>query len=371
MDLELHEAWKRYPDRPCNKITYFIPMTFGIDYDASLGTYQVNVSEEVARRVRKWLVAQCPDLNGRFNAVILHYQGGSHSPRKNIDHWQAEQIIDAIRQSGRTCILWDWKGSQLEGCVRVPDQLWGGFGDGDAETMAAMIRLCEAFVGIDSGPGKVASSTTTPSLIVWTAHFPLRYHDPAENTTHLVRHDWRESCPIEGDPGREAYFRSNYDFISYRGEHDLVGQTCRWLEKTLGFTWTPPLIPVIVPPTVRAAVWVLAKLQYLVGDLSRVRIFVSAEMGDKEALEAADLYFAHSFIATISAKYPVHMGPEKPCNTRGHYLYVSDGFRNGVHYLVPDAVSQLPMKTVRDWLPDVPTDEEMIRKLPRHLLLCQ
>ncbi len=105
--------------------------------------------------------------------------------------------------------------------------------------LTATISLADAFVGIDSGPGKIASATDTPSLICWTGHHPLRYHDPAPNTTHLIPEDWNklppldcmaDSLPLFLDAAR--FFTRNYKFITYR-PGELAQEACRWLRETL------------------------------------------------------------------------------------------------------------------------------------------
>ena len=102
-----------------------------------------------------------------------------------------------------------------------------------------VIGRAAAFVGIDSGPWKVASATDTPTLICWTGHHPLRYHDPAPNTTHLIPEDWHGMTPFSGKPYFSSaehdafeYFVANYRHRTYQ-PGELAKEACRWLKETL------------------------------------------------------------------------------------------------------------------------------------------
>ena len=369
VDLDLEDSYVHFADRPSSKTVFNLRLQFGLDYDPECGGYEIRVHLPVMAHAERWLRSVAkpeimyhngePRDTGLFRAVFLHYRGGSSKQRKDIEHWQAEVIVNAIRQSGRTPILLDWSDSPLD-AVRVPDKVWGGFGNGDAEIMAAMIRQGEAFVGIDSGPGKVASATDTPSLIVWTKHHPARYHDPAENTEHLIPSDWRGMQPIEWDIEREKFFEANYHYRTYQGEHGMVGEVVEWLRETLHWNdWQDPGVTFVVPGRLESAVWVMAKIRNIAGK-RKADCVVCREPG---ADEAAEFLRSFGFFRTVKVgPLSVHHGPEKPQNTRGHYLYVSDGQRDGYHWLVPDAVMQLG-KPLSDWLPEVPADFEMVQNM--------
>lgn len=95
----------------------------------------------------------------------------------------------------------------------------------------AVISQCEAFIGIDSGPGKCASATNTPSLIIWTGHHPSPFHDPAPNTTHLVPQGFHGMHPVYNDPGVVSWFDSHYNIRHY--QNDLSEQVHLWLQEVL------------------------------------------------------------------------------------------------------------------------------------------
>jgi hypothetical protein len=373
--LDLEDSYLHFSDRPSNKTVFNLKLLFGLDYDPACGGYEVNVGNEVYCRMLRWYnsIGAAPiGALPPYRAVILHYRGGNSKPRKDLEHWQAEVVLDAIRQAGRTPILWDWHGSLAEiknkQVITIPDSVWGGFGHGDAETMAAMIRLSEAFIGIDSGPGKVASATACPSLICWHGHHPARYHDPAPRTTHLIPADWRGMSPIEWDADREAFFRANYYHRTYQGEHGLVHQIVEWLREHLHEKIVDSGVSFVIPATIMSAAWAMSKVRNIAGSRP-FEIMVSSTADEEAAIKtAAFIHETFPFVTKVKCKnVPVHMGPDLPQNTRGHYLYVSDGLRLPYHFLIPDQMIQTG-RGLADWLPDSPIDWDAVKMLPDRVL---
>ncbi len=110
--------------------------------------------------------------------------------------------------------------------------LWGHSEPGvsDAETLAAIIARAKAFIGIDSGPSKVAATTGIPCLVIWTGHHPVQHFDPMPNVTHLVPKNHRRLLPAQG--GREAaeWFERNYHLARYDGREDVPERVAKWLK---------------------------------------------------------------------------------------------------------------------------------------------
>jgi FkbM family methyltransferase len=241
------ENYNRYADRPCSKVTNCLKEVFGLDWEADLGRYQICVGDRAYVRAMKWMDAagvkvMADSLSARAKAVVLHYEGNTSTGKKNLTHDEAKIICDMAIRAGRKVILLDWdRRSPLPDdrdilCPRCGhDDIWGGFGSGDAETIAALIGMCEAFIGIDSGPGKVASATTTPSLICWKGHHPLQFHDPAENTLHLIPANWRDQPPVSGDLARAEFFKKHYRFVDYPPESGPASMARAWLARELNF----------------------------------------------------------------------------------------------------------------------------------------
>jgi len=237
-DFGWYENYNNYTDRPCTKITNALHEVCGIDYDLSLARYSVSYTPEESLRAKSWLTnaAQCQTLaNGRLNAVIIHYEGNTSPEKKNMDHGTIRHLCSNLRRCGFVPVVLDFDGrSPVVDHKTVfnpgvgPGDIWGNFGSGEASVIAALIDAASLFVGIDSGPGKVASSCSTPTIIVWKDHHPIQFHDPAPNTLHLVPAN--HVVPPSHIPEIQAYFAAHYKFTTYGHLHyDLSEQVRRIL----------------------------------------------------------------------------------------------------------------------------------------------
>ena len=229
------ENYNGYSDKPNSKITNCLAEEFHIPYDAILGRYEIHYTPDECDRAREWLadVGVKRLSNGRFQAVGLHYEGNTSTEKKNIGHHFARAVCEAVVGVGGKVILFDWdRRSPIPDGVNVinpgvgPSDLWGNFGSGDAGMIAAVVDQLSGFVGIDSGPGKIASATDTPTVIVWTGHNPLQFHDPAPNTLHLVPEGFDGTAPISGDRERLAFFLKSYQHETY-AKNGLGFALCR------------------------------------------------------------------------------------------------------------------------------------------------
>ncbi len=210
--LGWYENYNRYPDRPNSKITNCLREVFGLDHDESLGRYECDVSTDAMQRAVGYLesIGAERDAGGKYNVVLFHYEGNTSQHKKNLGHWQVKALCDLAIRCGRIPVILDWDGRSplpdgrtifCPGCGG--DDIWGGFGSGDASTIAALVQRAQAYVGIDSGPGKIASATPrpgtaeTPVLICWKKHHPIQFHDPAPNTVHLIPANHAGLPPID------------------------------------------------------------------------------------------------------------------------------------------------------------------------------
>lgn len=226
VQIILYDTWSNWHDRPNTRVSSCLHERFGLEWDASCGRYEINVSEQAYYQTEK-IVPPC--------AVAIHYEGDSSPLRKNLSHLQAEFICKLVEKSGRVPLLLDWRdksplvsSSGITTVGRYPFSLkWGG----NAEMNCAVISQCEAFIGIDSGPGKCAGATETPSLVVWTGHHPAEFYDPVPNVTHLVPVGYHGLEPICNDSGVIKWFESNYNIRMYNG--DPVDEIRIWLLETL------------------------------------------------------------------------------------------------------------------------------------------
>lgn len=216
----LYDTWANWHDRPNTRVSSCLHECFGLGWDAECGRYQINVSRKAADDAKKVLQAD--------NLVAVHYEGDSSPTKKNLTHKQADQICRHISELGYIPIVLDWRVKcPLEYRKMRAPAAWGR----DAEMVCAVISQCRAFVGIDSGPSKCASSTDTPALVVWTGHSPIAFHDPADNTTHLAPIGYNGCYPIVTDRKVVDWFEAHHNILWYG--HDPVGEIKLWLEKTL------------------------------------------------------------------------------------------------------------------------------------------
>jgi len=202
----LYDTWCNWTDRPNTRVSSCLHEVFDLPWDPECGRYRVDVSPSVAR----WATDVVPP-----RSVAFHYQGDSDKARKDLTDLEAMAVCECIRDMGRTPYI-------------LGRHIPKGY---DAEVNCAIIAQCEAFVGIDSGPSKCASATDTPALVVWTEHSPLPFHDPADNTTHLVPVEYSGCEPVVTDQKVKDWFESHHRMRWY--EHDPVPEIKAWLAEVL------------------------------------------------------------------------------------------------------------------------------------------
>lgn len=220
VQLLLFNKWYGFTDRPNTQVARCLKDRLDLSWDPACGEYLVKVSLDSLSAVQTLLGGD----PRRF--VALHYEGDSAQDKKNLTDGQAEEICWAIENLGYEPLILDWR----KRCglpdkyrkLRTPKH-WGG----DAEMVTAIISQCSAFVGIDSGPAKCASATTTPSMVIWRGHHPAEFHDPAPNTIHLCPVGYHDLAPVCGDPGVVRWYEDHYNTRLYR--NDLVIGVQAWL----------------------------------------------------------------------------------------------------------------------------------------------
>ncbi len=230
VQIVLYETWAGWKDRPNTRVVSCLHEQFGLDWDPECARYQVNVSPEVERGAKAYVngVETIRQSKLARQWVAVHYQGDTAREAKDLSHTQADQICQVIEKLGYYPVILDWRNrSQLPYRRLTSPNSWGR----DAEKVCAVIRQCAAFVGIDSGPGKCASTTEIPSAIIWTGHHPAQFHDPAPNTTHFVPEGYHKAAPVWGDAEVAAWFEWHYKIWPYR--QDPVREIETWLKEVL------------------------------------------------------------------------------------------------------------------------------------------
>jgi len=362
-----YENYCKYTDRPNSKITNCLAENFGLNYDLDLGRYEIRIGAVARQKAMDYYQSIGASINGEKAAVVIcHYEGNTSNWRKNLHHFQMQSITDLIRASGRIPVILDWDNrSPLPDqktifCPRpAKDDIWGGFGTGDAEMIAALIHCAEAFVGIDSGPGKVASATNTPSLICWVGHHPIQFHDPAENTLHLIPKDWRSLSPADHG-GVAEYFVRHYQYRTYDGEWGLPGEVRRWLCEVLRFT--PPegssVVPFVLPQGIGDCMWALMKIKAIAGD-KPINVLLNGDANKEVDRRSVPFLSRFPFIKSVNLlDVPIlETGPKN--DEKGRYRYVPDGERGGYHFLIPNTVLERGER-LETWLPEYPVDWAVI-----------
>ena len=221
VELLLYDNWSNWSDRPNTRVSSCLHSIFNMGWDPECGRYQVRVSAESAEAARTLLAG---DTSGR-RCVALHYMGDSSQDRKNLSHEQAAAICAAVEDCGFAPIILDWrKKCPLEKYRRITTPAhWGA----DAEMICAVISQCAGFIGIDSGPAKCASSTETPSLVIWSGHNPIPFHDPAPNTVHLIREGYWDLYPAVTNGSVIEWFERHNEVRWF--DDEFIGGVRNWL----------------------------------------------------------------------------------------------------------------------------------------------
>lgn len=229
IDIHLYDHFAGWTDRPNTRVVSCLHERFGMAWDADCGRYEINLEQEAKESAEAFL----SPFRG-FGVVGIQYQGDSSQHLKNLSHEQAGDLCRAIKECQRIPLLLDWRNrSPLpDGCTIHTtgrfsmSDAWGK----DAQMNAAFIEQCEAFIGIDSGPGKCAAATNTPSLIIWTWHHPSFFYDPAPNVTHLIPENHADIV-VNGCKPVVDWFEKNYNWRTYKG--DPVNEANQWLKEVL------------------------------------------------------------------------------------------------------------------------------------------
>lgn len=353
-----------YPDRPNSKVTNCLRDVFGLEYDPSLGRYECPRGQEKMDRTADYLrsIGCTANGNGTFNAVVIHYEGNTSAHKKNLSHWQAAAFCDTVIRAGRVPVILDWDGrSSLYDQKRIfcpivsEDDIWGGFGSGDAETIACLIQQAEAFIGIDSGPGKISSSTDTPAIHCWKGHHPIQFHDPAPNTTHLVPVTHTRLEPCRDRPEIVQYFKEHYIHRTYTGEHGLVYEVQKWLGEVLGCETAIPSVQFVLPGGIGDCVWALHKIKSVAAGRP-IDIIVSGNANSEIDRRALPFLKRFGFIRSATVlDISVLIDHDSPADALGRYRYVPDGLQGNHHFLIPNAPLEAG-KRLETWLPQHPID---------------
>lgn len=215
MNLSWFECQRSFEAVPSTKPALCLQDVFGIAPDPELFYYAISPTPAAELAADEYLhaITGVDATNGKWPVCVLHYQGNTSSEKKNLTHDVALEVCRSVQSAGLTPVVLDWDHrSPLPDekeifCPHAGHPLWGGFGSGDAGTIAALVSRSQLMIGVDSGPLHVAAATNTPTIGVWTGHLPIRYFDRSHNVTHLVPANWRESMTRQQESVCERYYR--------------------------------------------------------------------------------------------------------------------------------------------------------------------
>ncbi len=376
VDIAFYENYLHEEGVPNSKVVNCLKEVFGLKYDHELSRYDIKIGFVVEERAEKYLQSigckrtenfAFPAYHGPYNAVIIHPQGNTSQHKKNLADWQVKRIIEVVLSANRIPIVLDWDNRCKlidqrtvfnPGCHA--DDIWGGFGSGDAETIAALISLSELFIGVDSGPGKVASATETPSLICWHGHHPIQFHDPAPNTVHLVPDHHRKMTPVDDRPGIYEYFERAYRFRTYAGGMGGLAQAAaEWVGEQLGVPVGPSPIKYVTPNGIGDVAWVLTKIRAINraehGD-QPIRVVLSGNAGNEVDLRSVPFLRRFPFIDSVEVlDVPCLVDRDNPSDAQGRYRYQPDGMQGCHHFLSANGALERGL-TLAEWLPEYPVD---------------
>lgn len=243
INLSWFECQRSFDNVPSTKPALCLTDVFQIAPDPELFYYDIHPTPQAELLAEQYLhdVTGADATNGRWPVCVIHYQGNTSSERKNLSHDVALEVCRSLRSGGITPVILDWdRRSPLPDdreifCPGTGHDLWGGFGSGDAGTIAALIQRSQLCIGVDSGPLHCAGATTTPTIGVWTGHLPIRYFDRADNVVHLVPTTWRENMTR----AQEVVFERMYRYRE-RNAKTLARDICSLASELVGVQFVLP-----------------------------------------------------------------------------------------------------------------------------------
>lgn len=212
--VKLHwpEPQRCYPGMPGTKATRTLLEIFGI----------------APKVVRPWLPDAVSFSRKWPRSVVLHYQGNSSREKKDIPEKAVERLVEFLTRHNVALEVVDTQRKSKLANGPLLEHVRPVVG-----VMPRVIGQADLFIGIDSGPAKLAQLTDTPSIVVWTGMHPYHFAEPVGPVTHLVPSD--HARLLRGDditPGME-YFEANYKYATY-GAGSLAGVLIGQAAETLG-----------------------------------------------------------------------------------------------------------------------------------------
>lgn len=223
IDVQWNEAGFQKQGFPASKVTKSLIEEFDIEPDKSLYKYTINVQSNAKKNARKY-ISELPEPN---KVVIIHNHGKTSTQMKDVDNSIIRELCRKLVWCDCTPVVLDWDNH----CKFTNNQtifspgsghwLWDGR-QGDAGTITALIQQSKLFIGIDSGPLHLAGATETPSLGLWTSHYPSHFYDLCPNVKHLVPRDARRHIRSMEWQKVQRHFENAYRHSYYGSLKDCL-----------------------------------------------------------------------------------------------------------------------------------------------------
>lgn len=163
LDLEWKEGIGTPENLPSTKVVRCLREVFRIEPDPELLRYRFQPTEEDHRNADKLIQMLAPQKG----IVAIHYQGHSCKDSKDLPQEAVDKLRAYLAKKGYTPLVLDWQDSP-------------GF-------LTALLSKTSLNILIDSGPQKLAMTTQTPLLAVWTRSHPIHYVDDPDFPSRMVQ----------------------------------------------------------------------------------------------------------------------------------------------------------------------------------------
>ena len=211
------------------KTTRCLREVFDIVPSVELLAYEVKPGPEVLTVAADYYrsLGLEPDAAGKFPVVFAHYKGNSSAARKNLPDSALVPLADRCHALGMRLVVLDLDARTDPVLADRPAvTLIRDWTFCDAAKIAALTELSTCWLGIDSGPGHVGGATSTPGVVVWTRHHPVRFYDwSMPHVLHLIPADLDRLSPRKaGRAVLDRYYRhaTYHDLGADMADHVLA-----------------------------------------------------------------------------------------------------------------------------------------------------
>src|SRR3569623_1028159 len=122
-ELSWDESPCSLPNAPSTKAEHCLKSVFQLEPIPEFCRYEIVVGGTAKAAAHTYLDTICgpgADADGRYPAVLIHYQANTSSERKNLSHELVREFCEAVLAAGYVPVILDWdKRSPLADGVRI------------------------------------------------------------------------------------------------------------------------------------------------------------------------------------------------------------------------------------------------------------